>query len=72
MLGGWRILPGVCAAVAFVSCISGILFGLAVQPEIGGAKSNQFFPVEELWLFSGAVADILIACSMAYLVRLEL
>ncbi|KAF5345957.1 hypothetical protein D9756_010917 [Leucocoprinus leucothites] len=70
VLGGWKTLPGVTAVLAFISGITGTCVGLIVQ--IDGAESDQFNSVQELRLFSGVAADILIACSMAYLVCLEL
>ncbi|KAF5345953.1 hypothetical protein D9756_010918 [Leucocoprinus leucothites] len=65
VLGGWKVLPAVATTLAFVSCVSGTFVGLIDQIE--GHEPDKAHAVLELWLFTSAVTDILIACSMGYL-----
>ncbi|KAL9708809.1 hypothetical protein Ac2012v2_007964 [Leucoagaricus gongylophorus] len=65
-LGGWRVIPAVIALLVFISCVCGIFMGV-YSMVVDTAKLRKAKWVEELWLLAGAVADITIACSMAFL-----
>ncbi|KAL9708821.1 hypothetical protein Ac2012v2_007976 [Leucoagaricus gongylophorus] len=65
-LGGWRVIPAVAVFLAFVACVSGVFVGI-YSVVVDPATARRDKPVEELWLFASAVTDIMIACSMGYL-----
>ncbi|KAF5350108.1 hypothetical protein D9756_009064 [Leucocoprinus leucothites] len=66
VLGRWRVVPIIASFLAFVSCACGMFIGIndiIVDP----ITATRFKPVELTWLFASAVTDVMIACSMAYL-----
>ncbi|KAJ3569658.1 hypothetical protein NP233_g4897 [Leucocoprinus birnbaumii] len=58
VIGKWKILPVISALLALLSCVSGML------DEIDPSHLRSAVYV---WLFAGAITDILIASSMAYM-----
>ncbi|KAJ3575676.1 hypothetical protein NP233_g947 [Leucocoprinus birnbaumii] len=70
-LGKQRALPMICAILALLSCASGMTTGIhsILDPKHSDkASRNPILKEINLWLFSTAVTDILIASSMTYLV----
>ncbi|KAJ3565503.1 hypothetical protein NP233_g7591 [Leucocoprinus birnbaumii] len=61
-LGKWRVLPILSAALALISCVSGMTAGIhsILSP-------THIKAAENLWLFATAITDILIATSMTHL-----
>ncbi|KAJ3566612.1 hypothetical protein NP233_g6892 [Leucocoprinus birnbaumii] len=68
VLSGWRLLPGVIGFSALAAASAGFVHGITNQ--IAGAVTrippNLWFPIV-LWFVASAIADILIAVSMTYL-----
>ncbi|KAJ3565036.1 hypothetical protein NP233_g7900 [Leucocoprinus birnbaumii] len=63
VIGDWKVVPAISALLSVVSCAGGLTVGIhdIVTP-------REIKPAVYLWLFSTATTDIVIACSMAYLI----
>ncbi|KAJ3575667.1 hypothetical protein NP233_g948 [Leucocoprinus birnbaumii] len=66
-LGKQRALPIICAILALLSCASGMTTGIHSVLDQKQYTPKQILKEIELWLFSAAITDILIASSMTYL-----
>ncbi|KAJ3566022.1 hypothetical protein NP233_g7262 [Leucocoprinus birnbaumii] len=62
-IGRWKVLPLLSVACAVAACVGGMIAGIhsTIDP------TNHDRPAVYLWLFGSAVTDIVIACSMAYM-----
>ncbi|KAF5347562.1 hypothetical protein D9756_010637 [Leucocoprinus leucothites] len=65
VLARWRILPAILAFLSLVAVVDGIYVG--IHDVILNAVEEVDKQLDAAWLFITAVTDIVIACSMAYL-----
>lgn len=66
VFGRWKVIPTIAALLTLISCVSGMFIGIIDMIVDPVTQADRFDPVEELWLCSSAVTDILIASSMIY------
>ncbi|KAF5352829.1 hypothetical protein D9756_006284 [Leucocoprinus leucothites] len=65
-LGKWTILPVVTAFLALISCVCGIFVGVWIM-FLDSTSAHKYSAIEDFWLLSSAVTDIIITSSMTYL-----